>query len=41
MLLRGVQALARALSELGMEAKVAQAGVEACAQVLAIDKAKH
>ena len=35
MLLRGVQALARALTELGMQAKLAQAGVEACARVLA------
>jgi aspartate aminotransferase-like enzyme len=35
MLLRGVQALARALSELGMEARRAQAGVDACAAALA------
>lgn len=35
MLLRGVKALARALEELGMETKQAQAGVDACARVLA------
>jgi aspartate aminotransferase-like enzyme len=35
MLLRGVKALARALAELGMDAKQAQAGVDACAHVLA------
>ena len=35
MLLRGVRALARALAELGMDAKVAQAGVDVCALVLA------
>jgi len=35
MLARGVKALARALTGLGMDAKLAQAGVDACAQVLA------
>ena len=35
MLARGVQALARALTELGMDAKLARAGVEACSRVLA------
>ncbi len=35
MLLRGVTALARALGELGMEPRLAQAGVEACMRVLA------
>lgn len=35
MLLRGVSAIARALAELGMEANLAQSGVEACARVLA------
>jgi aspartate aminotransferase-like enzyme len=40
MLLRGVKALARALSELGMDAKLAKAGVDACAQVLANGKAQ-
>ena len=35
MLARGVQALARALGELGMEVRLAQAGVEACMRVLA------
>jgi len=35
MLARGVKALARALTDLGMEAKLARAGVDACSQVLA------
>ena len=35
MLARGVRGLARALTELGMDAKLAQAGVDACTQVLA------
>jgi alanine-glyoxylate transaminase/serine-glyoxylate transaminase/serine-pyruvate transaminase len=35
MLARGVKALARALTELGVDAKLAQAGVAACARVLA------
>ncbi|MEO7728857.1 MAG: alanine--glyoxylate aminotransferase family protein [Burkholderiales bacterium] len=35
MLLRGIQALARAMSGLGMDAKLAQAGVDASARVLA------
>ena len=39
MLLRGVRALARALKELGMDAKLAQGGVEACAQVFDTHKA--
>lgn len=34
MLLRGVKAIARALGELGMDAKLAQAGVDACAKTL-------
>jgi aspartate aminotransferase-like enzyme len=38
MLARGVKALARALTGLGMDAKLAQAGVDACAQVLARGK---
>jgi aspartate aminotransferase-like enzyme len=38
MLLRGVKALARALAELGMDAKLALAGVDACARVLACDE---
>lgn len=40
MLLRGVKALARALTELGMDAKLAQAGVDACARVLARSEQK-
>ena len=35
MLLRGVQALARALAASGMESKLAQSGVDACAEVFA------
>lgn len=35
MLARGVTALARALGELGMDARLAQAGVDACARALA------
>ena len=35
MLLRGVEALARALGELGMDQRLAQSGVDACARVLA------
>jgi len=35
MLLRGVTALARALKELGVDARLAQGGVEACTLVLA------
>ena len=35
MLTRGVKALARALGELGMEARLAQAGVDACMRTLA------
>ena len=34
MLLRGVEALARALSALGMESRLAQSGVQACAAAL-------
>ena len=40
MLMRGVTALARALSELGMDANTAQAGVDACARVLARSERK-
>ncbi len=40
MLARGVKALARAMTELGMDAKLAQAGVDACARVLARDERK-
>jgi alanine-glyoxylate transaminase / serine-glyoxylate transaminase / serine-pyruvate transaminase len=35
MLARGVKALAQALTESGMDAKLAQAGVDACTRVLA------
>jgi alanine-glyoxylate transaminase/serine-glyoxylate transaminase/serine-pyruvate transaminase len=35
MLMRGVRALARALGEAGMDAKLAQSGIDACADVLA------
>ena len=35
MLMRGVRALARALGEAGMDANVAQSGVDACTDVLA------
>ena len=38
MLLRGVQALARALDAAGMPSKVAQSGVDACAAVLARER---